>query len=122
MNLIDSSIWVDYFRRNTSLSVKKQINQIINSPEIATCEPVIFELLRAVSKSDAARLQGFFDTFPLLPTPPSLWREATLLGQACVAAGSFAPSIDLLIAQVSLYHDAELTTFDEHFQRVAKVS
>ncbi|HEV8131561.1 MAG TPA: PIN domain nuclease, partial [Acidobacteriota bacterium] len=78
--------------------------------------------MRAVSKPDASRLQVFFDTFPLLPTPPSLWKEATLLGQACVAAGSFSPSIDLLIAQVSLYHGAELTTFDEHFQRIAEVS
>src|SRR5262245_37051494 len=122
VNLIDSSVWIDYFRRRTPLAVKQQVAEVVNAPDIVTCEPILFELLRATSRSESQRLKEYFATVPQIPIPPTLWRDAIGLGQRCFAAGFLPRAMDLLIAQVSLEHGCTLTAFDEHFLHIAKVS
>jgi predicted nucleic acid-binding protein len=120
-NLIDSSLWIDYFRRKTPLAVKSQIDQIVNNPDIVTCEPILFELLRAASRTDSTRIEEYFATIPVLPTPQALWTDARMLGQRCSNAGFLPRSMDLLIAQISLDHGATITTFDDHFKQIGAV-
>jgi predicted nucleic acid-binding protein len=121
LNLIDSSVWIDFFRRKTPPAAKRQIEEIVDSSDVATCEPVLFELLRAASRTDAPKLQDLFATIPVLPTPGTLWRDARILGQKCAAAGHAPAGMDLLIAQVALDHDADLTTFDRDFEGIASI-
>lgn len=121
MNLIDSSLWIDYFRPKTPRSVKRLIDHIVSGADVVTCEPVLFELMRATSRRESAMLAEYFATIPVLPTPETLWKEAGVLGQKCFAAGVLPRSLDLLIAQVSLHHDSTLTTFDDHFEQIATV-
>jgi predicted nucleic acid-binding protein len=121
-NLVDSSLWIDYFRRKTPLAVKSQIDQIVNNPDIVTCEPILFELLRAISRADSARIEEYFATIPVLPTPQTLWTDARTLGQKCSHSGFLPRAMDLLIAQIGLHHGATITTFDDHFRRIGAVS
>jgi predicted nucleic acid-binding protein len=58
----------------------------------------------------------------MLATPVNLWSEAEILGQRCRRHGITAGSLDLLIASVAQYHDAELVTFDADFEQIATVS
>ena len=83
---------------------------------------VAFELLRAVHKRDRARIEALIATVPVLSTPSELWSGARVLGQKCVDKGFLPPAIDLLIAQVCLYHEVPLITFDAHFQQIVEVS
>jgi predicted nucleic acid-binding protein len=91
-------------------------------PDSFLCEPVLFELLRAVPKRDRARTEALVATVPILSTPADLWTSARILGQKCIDAGSLPPGIDLLIAQIGLHHKVPITTFDSYFQQIAKVS
>jgi predicted nucleic acid-binding protein len=120
-NLVDSSLWIDYFRRQTPLAVKIQIDQIVNNPDIVTCEPILFELLRAASRADSARIEEYFATIPVLPAPEALWTDARILGQKCSNSGFLPRALDLLIAQIGLHHSATITTFDDHFRRIGAV-
>jgi predicted nucleic acid-binding protein len=122
MDVVDSSLWIDYFRARTPPAVKAQIDQIVRRPDVVTCEPVLFELFRAVSRLEARKLEEYFETIPVLETPGSLWKDARRLGQKCVAASIQPHSMDLLIAQVCLYHDAPITTFDGHFEQIRRVA
>lgn len=119
--VVDSSLWVDFFRASPPV-VKAQIQPILTDPATAICEPIRFELLRAVPKRDRPRVDGLLATVPVLSTPPGLWADALRLGQRCTDAGFQPPSIDLLIAQVCLHHQASLVACDQHFQSIAKVS
>jgi predicted nucleic acid-binding protein len=67
-------------------------------------------------------LTQHFQTLPILASPDDLWTSGVALGRACRRAGLTAGSMDLLIAAVAIYHDAELVTFDADFQRIASVS
>lgn len=121
-NVVDSSLWIDYFRKKTPAPVKARVDSVIRGAEIATCAPILFELLRAVVPQDAKKIEEFFSTIPVLETPATLWPDAARLGQKCAAAGFLTPALDLLIAQVCIDHNVLLTTFDEDFKKIASVS
>lgn len=120
--LIDSSLWVDYFRPKTPVKIKQQIAPFINSADAVLCEPIKFEILRASPRRERAGIEALFATFPLLETPLDLWPHAATLGTKCADAGFNPPALDLIIAQVALEYQCELVTFDSHFLEIARVS
>jgi predicted nucleic acid-binding protein len=120
--VVDSSIWVDCLRRESSETLRRQTRAIIIADDNFLCEPVIFELLRAVPRRDRTRTEALIGTVPLLPTPNDLWNTARVLGQKCTDNGFLPPAIDLLIAQICIHHNAPILTFDAHFQQIGKVS
>ena len=122
MDLIDTSLWIDFFRLSTPSAIKAQIHALVKSPGIVLCEPVIFETLRMAPAKQRHFIESVFDTIRVLPTPATLWRDACRLGQKCAAAGFPVPSMDLLIAQLALHHQTRLLTFDRDFEPIAKIA
>jgi predicted nucleic acid-binding protein len=120
--LVDTSLWIDFSRARSSQSLKDLIGPYIFDPDACIAEPITFEVLRYASEEESRRLLAQFETVPMLATPGSLWSEAAALGQRCRRHGITAGSMDLLIASVALYHDAELVTFDADFAQIASVS
>jgi predicted nucleic acid-binding protein len=120
--IVDSSIWIDCLRTGSSAALRRQSKAILIGNDRFTCEPVTFEILRAVPKRDRTRTEALIATLPVLSTPGSLWSAARVLGQKCLDKGFFPPAMDLLIAQVCLHHDVSIVTFDAHFRQIAEVS
>ena len=120
--LIDSSLWVDYFRMKTPRAVKEQVVAVADEENAVLCEPVRLEILRAALRTDRRRVEETFATLPMMSTPPHIWQQAMSLGQSCLDEGLQPPSMDLLIASVCLHHGIEIVTFDTHFADIAKVS
>jgi predicted nucleic acid-binding protein len=121
-SLVDASLWIDFTRSRSPLSLKQLIAPYIFHPEACLAEPVMFEVLRYASEEESPQLAAQFQTLRMLPTPEDLWSEAASLGQRCRRAGVTAGSLDLLIACVALHHDAEVVTFDTDFEQIATVS
>ncbi len=120
--VIETSLWVDYFRPETPPSVRQQIHAWVQRADLALCEPILCELLRAASAKQRAHMHQHLNTIPVLATPATLWSDAIHLGQLCEDAGARAGVLDLLIATVCIHYDAELITFVKQFAAMAKVS
>ena len=120
--IVDSSVWVDFFRAGSPIALKRQAVKLIDDQAAMICEPVQFELLRAAPAAARKKIEAHLELLPLAPTPHGLWRDAARLGQKCIGRGLLPPAMDLLIAQVCLDHDLELVTFDQHFADIARVS
>ena len=120
--VVDSFIWVDCLRRESSETLRRQTRAIIIADDNFLCEPVIFELLRAVPRRDRTPTEALIATMPVLATPDDLWNTAPVLGQKCTDNGFLPPAIDLLIAQICIHHNVPVVTFDTHFQQIGKVS
>lgn len=120
--LIDTSLWVDFTRTRSPRTLKRFIASFILDPEAHLAEPIIFEMVRHATPTEAKQLIRQFQTLPLLATPPLLWSQAAELGQACRQKNFTVNSLDLLIATIALHHGAEVVTFDEDFRRIAGVS
>ena len=120
--IIDTSIWVDCLRAGSSEGLRRQTLAILAGHECFICEPVTFALLRAVPKRDRIRTEALLATVPVLATPREIWAAAQLLGQKCLDAGFLPPPMDLLIAQICVYHNSRLVTFDAHYEHISQVS
>lgn len=120
--LIDTSLWIDFTRARSPVSLKQFIAPYVLDPAAHLAEPVLFEVLRAAKPEEAPLLEAQFNTLPCLPTPTDLWQQAIVLGQACRQIGRTVLSLDLLVASVALHHNAELVSFDADFQAIASVS
>jgi predicted nucleic acid-binding protein len=120
--LIDASVWIDFTRARSARALKRFIAPYILHPDACLAEPVAFEILRHATAAEAKQLTQQFQTLPTLATPPSLWTDATGLGQACRRKNLTVGSLDLLVAAVALHHGAEVVTFDADFQAIAGVS
>lgn len=120
--LIDTSVWVDCLHPRTPRRARVVARREVARADAATCEPVMFELLRACPRKQRALLEAHLATLPVLPTPASLWRDASELGRRCHEKGWNISSIDLLIAAVGLHHDVELVSFDNQYAFIAKIS
>ena len=119
--LIETSLWIDFTRAKTPAARKQAIEPWILDPDACICEPVAFEVLRHATAGERTRIEAQFATLPLLPTPATLWRDATRLGQRCRDKGLNAGSLDLIIAALSIHHEAELITADADYAAIARI-
>jgi predicted nucleic acid-binding protein len=120
--LIDSSLWIDFSRRQSSQTLKSQIRPWVTGPDCVTCEPVVFEVMRNATADERRSLTEHLEVMALLSSPASLWRDAVTLGQKCRDAGFTIGALDLLIATVALHHNAEIVTFDADYSLIAQAA
>lgn len=119
--LIDSCVWIDHLRPATPQVIRQIANEAVNRSGALVCEPIWFELLRLCTKAHRKGIEARLSTLPMLSTPATLWRNATVFGQQCRDAGIQAGFSDLLIATICKHHDTIMVTFDSHFNALAKV-
>jgi predicted nucleic acid-binding protein len=120
--LLDSNLWIALIRPKSPRALKKLIVPHVIDAQAALAEPVVFEVLRGATDGETSRLTQYFEALPMLANPADLWSAGVELGRACRREGFSSGSIDLLIAVVAIFHDAELISFDEGFKHIAKVS
>lgn len=119
--LIEASLWIDFTRAKTPTARKLVIQPWILDPDACICEPVAFEVLRHATATERTQIEAQFATLPLLPTPPQIWRDAARLGQRCRDKGLNAGSLDLVIAAITIHHQAELVTGDADYAAIARI-
>ena len=119
--VIDTSIWVDLFHPKTPPGARTAARLAVEREDAVLCEPVCLEFLRGVPASHYSAVRDFLESVPILPTPPVLWAEALRLARDCYRGGHPVSSMDTLIAGVCVLHRAELVTFDQGFEPLAKI-
>jgi predicted nucleic acid-binding protein len=120
--LVDTSVWVEVFRRGAPLDLEG----IIPFDEIVTCPPVIQEILQGF------RADGAFDVardallaFPSVcsPVPIEVFLEAAGLYRSARRAGlTVRSSVDCLIAACALRSGCTVVHRDRDFDALARVS
>lgn len=121
--LLDTSAWVE-FLRDTGSSASAEVGRLLQDPahEVATCDPVVMELLAGASTPQALRtLETLTDGLRLLPLDNRLdvhaaaaaYRAARLQGR------TVRKLVDCLIAVVAERHGAALVHRDADFDVLA---
>jgi len=111
--LVDTSVWVDYFRGGPHAS---RLDPLIDENLIATNELVLAELvpyLEIQKQRKAIRLLFAVNQLPLRID----WREIIRFQVQCLQAGANGVGLpDLIIAQNSKQNDCAIYSLDKHFQ------
>lgn len=122
MVLVDTSVWIDVFRRGTST----RLDALVDFDQVVTCLPVVQEVLQGFDEERAYRLaREAMLALPLLESPMSfaVFEEAAELYRRGRRAGrTIRSGVDCLIAACALRHDAEVLHQDRDFDALATVS
>lgn len=122
MYLVDTSVWVEVFRKPPGLNLRA----IIPVRQIATCLPVLQELLQGIDDNRlflAAR--DAMNSFPVVESPLSseVFLEAVQLYRLARRAGlTVRSSTDCLIAACALRNNLTVVHRDRDFEALAGVS
>lgn len=122
MILVDSSVWVLFFRRRAPLDLEA----VVPIDEVVTCLPVIQEVLQGIRDEAPFRVarEAMF-ALPRVgdPLTTGLVDDAVGLYRAARRAGlTIRSSVDCLIAACALAADVEVVHHDRDFAALARVS
>jgi len=122
MILVDTSIWIDVFRRRKPL----RLERVVDFDQIVTCLPVIQEVLQGFREEWAFRLarEAMF-SLPAVESPLSIGviEDAVSLYRTARRQGlTVRSSVDCLIAACALRHGLTVLHRDRDYAMLGKVS
>ena len=122
MVLVDTSIWIEVFRKPARL----RLESVVEFDEVVTCLPVIQEVLQGFVDARAFRTaREAMRALPIVESPMSseAYDSAVTLYRTARRAGLTVRSgVDCLIAACALRHGLTVLHLDRDFDLLARVS
>lgn len=122
MVLVDTSVWIEVFRRRPGVDLQ----QSVDFDDVVTCLPVIQEVLQGFRDETAfLRARQAMQALPVVESP--LRADTFLLAADLYRSGRRAgltirSGVDCLIAACALRHDVEVLHRDRDYDVIARVS
>ena len=122
MLLVDTSVWIEVFRKPSRV----RLDQIVDFDDVATCLPVVQEVLQGFRDERAYQTAGdALFALPMVDSPltPAVFDQAIDLYRAARRAGlTIRSGVDCLIAACAIRHSLTVLHHDRDFDLLAKVS
>jgi hypothetical protein len=116
MTLIDTSAWIEFFRREGKQGIKLRVAEFIELDEAAYCGPVSFEIMTGARKSELSVINKAFGFSNLLDFPDACWLRSAEIEKELRTKGITVPRYDIFVAAAALHHDVPLYVDDRHFE------
>ncbi len=120
MIVVDTSVWIDAFRRGGSPTANR-LRELLDADLVALVPPIRVELLSGASKADRPRLGRTLAALPLLPMLDGAWERIEGWVATAGDAGERFGVADLLIAEITTAHGAVIWSLDDDFRRMARL-
>jgi len=124
MTLVDTSVWIDFFRGVDSLEATWLTTVIADNEDLCTCGPILAEILQGiVPDRECRRIKRFLSPFIYLPTLRDTYYLAADIYRAARARGkTIRNTVDCIIAACAIENNAPLLQRDRDFLPIADVS
>jgi predicted nucleic acid-binding protein len=122
MVLVDSSVWIEAFRRKGRLEVKLAVESLLDAYEAQWCSPVRLEVLGGARAEERRRLGRHFEVVPYRTCAEMDWDRAVALAWKLRDRGLTVPWIDVVIAALALHDGVRLYAIDAHFSQIAEIT
>lgn len=120
MVLVDTSVWIDYFRGSNKLLVDR-LNKLLDAEKVLLAAPVRVELLSGSKKHQWNLLNHVLSALPLEYPQMSTWKLIESWTEIAAAKGFHFGMGDLLIAAVAKENKARLWSLDNDFLVIKKL-
>ena len=123
--LVDTSVWVDFFRRRTTPATNKFYEILDRNITYGITELIYQEVIQgALNENDFNNLANYLSsqTFFYPKHRPETHKQAAHIYFTCRRKGIIIRStVDCMIAQVAIEHDLILLHSDKDFDFIAKM-
>ena len=118
--LIDTSVWIEYFR-NQSSRVSKKVDEILSKQEVYVPRIVIAELIQGSrSEREISIIEEFVDAFHIIDQKDDTWIKTGRLSFNLKKKGRNINLTDCYIAVIAQENDCHILSLDEHFKEIQK--
>ncbi len=118
--LIDTSIWVEFFRKKNS-AVSAKLREYLKLNQACYAGPVYVELYQgAKSQRETEIVSELFDTINYVDITREHYHHAGLISQKAAREGKIFSTVDMILAVLA--HDEGLSLFslDHHFREISR--
>jgi hypothetical protein len=121
--LVDSSVWIDYFRKSPNVNQDNQewlneLDTLIDENIVVINELILTELIPFLRVKKKHKLISILNEIECIPLNIA-WQNIIDIQVRCIKNGINTIGIpDLIIAQNSLQNDLVLFSFDKHFKLI----
>ena len=124
MILVDTSVWIDFFRNIDGWETARLTNAIEIGEDLAVCGPVLMEIRQGVVSDRAMKeVERRLSPLVYLPTLRKTYCRAADIFRAARRRGkTIRNTIDCLIAACAIENHARLLQRDRDFAAIADVS
>lgn len=117
MILVDTSVWVDFFR-GTKPAVIKAVRQLLDEDQVAMAIPIRIECLSGADRKQMNSLKRVFEALPIFYPTQETWTQIEKWIAEGRSKGEQFGAMDLLIANLAKEHDCSLWSLDGDFKRM----
>ena len=119
--LIDTSVWIKYFR-DKSAGLSKKVDEILSKHEVYVPRIVIAELIQgSKSEREISVIEDFVDAFNIIDQREDTWIKAGRLSYSLKKKGKTVNLTDCYIAVIAQECDCRIFSLDEHFKDIQKL-
>lgn len=122
MVLVDTSVWIAFFREGASRAAK-ELDVLLEEGSACFCGLVEAELLPGLRREDRTRVRALMAGLPCLEISTDIWTDVAEIQERSLAQGLGPFSIpDLILTAVALRNKVPLFSLDRHFVSLARVT
>ena len=118
--LIDTSVWIKYFRDKPA-GLSKKVDGILSRHEVYVPKIVIAELIQgSKSEREISVIEDFVDAFNIIDQREDTWIKTGKLSYSLKKKGETVNLTDCYITVIAHEYDCSIFSFDEHFKDIQK--
>ena len=116
--LIDTSVWIEYFRSKSS-SVEQKVDRFLEKDEIYIPKIIIAELMQgSKSTKELSIIEDFFDAFHIIDQKEDSWIKAGSLSYKLKKKGKNINLFDCYIAVIAQEYGCIIFSLNRHFKEM----
>lgn len=116
--LIDTSVWIEYFRNQTP-AFAGYVAEIVKTSEICVPRIVVAELMQgAKSEKELSVIAEFMEAFNIIDQTDQTWIKAGRLSHELRRKGKNVNLTDCYIAVIAQENNCAIFTLDRHFKDI----
>lgn len=121
MTVVDTTVWIDFFRGADTPEVRELQRLIEASEDVCVCGVILTEVLQGIrDDKHHAAASAAFDAFLFLPMTQRTFVGAADLYRTLRRSGiTIRNAVDCMIAAVAIEHDIPLLHNDRDFDAIA---
>ncbi len=120
MTIVDTSVWIDYFRVQ-SQGLVSALNSLLDEDRVALAVPIRIEILSGASKKEGQTLKRLLEALPIFFPTDLTWQRMEEWVEAGLNRGERFGTLDLLIAAICHEQNVPLWSLDKDFCRMEKL-
>lgn len=118
--LIDTSVWIKYFRDKPT-RVSKKVDEILSRQEVYVPKIVIAALIQgAKSEREISVIEDFVDAFNVIDQREDTWIKTGKLSFNLKKKGKTINLTNCYIAVIAKEYECQIFSLDEHFKDIQK--